>query len=621
MAVAVLTPLTVALAVMYSNDLAGVTIRLGGWVGASGTLPTGYTGSARDGWGDIDVFRNVSGVEGSNYNDSIFGDAADNRLDGRGGYDTIDGGPGVDWVEYDQAMQGVVVDLSAGRATDDGQGVGDAPQTEAAEQDTLIGIENVLGGYGNDRITGDATANVLEGGAGNDTLTGGAGNDTFVFRRASDGRDSITDFAAGDILAISATLSGPVVAGNGSTVTGRGVQAQTTNGVTSLFVDLDGVTGADLTIDLQGTYAATSFAIANNGDGTSSISLGSTPPPAMQGRVYHWKSHALLSGVSVSALSSDALAPNPSSLFDLRGMSYNATTGVLTAEVWANASAAMLESFDFTTERAGASQVTFTSSLSATDWTVLQGSPTPDSVRVGGFLLGATGITSSAKLGTFTWTFAPGTLGATIGLSGILFNDAPTLNQLLTFYSGTTGSDGSFSISSTASGGVSLSATRGVSDMGLAVTSADALAALRIAVGGNPNAGGLMVSPYQIIAADVNGSGQVTSTDALGILRMAVGSPLAPAGEWLFVDEGRDFWNEGTQRFTLTASNASYDRAISVPPGGNVNLVGVLRGDVNGNWAPPDGSIDLDVSEPAYFMRLAQITGTPLDQWGIAPTA
>ncbi len=41
-------------------------------------------------------------------------------------------------------------------------------------------IENAVGGSGNDTITGNAIANMLDGGGGNDTLIGGAGNDTIV---------------------------------------------------------------------------------------------------------------------------------------------------------------------------------------------------------------------------------------------------------------------------------------------------------------------------------------------------------------------------------------------------------------------------------------------------------
>jgi hypothetical protein len=108
---------------------------------AADTLPTGYTGSALDASGAIDVFKNIEGVIGSPYSDSITGDAGDNRFDGGGDSDTIDGGAGNDWVEYSRAMFGVRVDLSQGKAFDDGQGIGDAQQTEAVETDILFNIE------------------------------------------------------------------------------------------------------------------------------------------------------------------------------------------------------------------------------------------------------------------------------------------------------------------------------------------------------------------------------------------------------------------------------------------------------------------------------------------------
>ena len=76
-----------------------------------------------------------------------------------------------------------------------------------------VTIENAVGGAGNDTITGNSVANVLNGGAGNDRikglngddtligglgiddLTGGAGRDTFVFGDLS--VDKIRDFDSG----------------------------------------------------------------------------------------------------------------------------------------------------------------------------------------------------------------------------------------------------------------------------------------------------------------------------------------------------------------------------------------------------------------------------------------
>jgi hypothetical protein len=85
------------------------------------------------------------------------------------------------------------------------------------------------------------------------------------------------------------------------------------------------------------------------------------------------------------------------------------------------------------------------------------------------------------------------------------------------------------------------------------------------------------------------------------------------------VEEKRDFWDEVNQKFTLSRTNASWDRTITADPAnGPVNLVGVLKGDVNGSWAAPAGSTDLDVTDPNYFQNLATLLGVPVDQWGIS---
>ena len=123
----------------------------------------------------------------------------------------------------------------------------------------------------------------------------------------------------------------------------------------------------------------------------------------------------------------------------------------------------------------------------------------------------------------------------------------------------------------------------------------------------------------------MNGSGTVTSADALAILRMAVKLSTALPQEWFFVEEKRDFWNEaannGQGAFSLTRTSASWDRAITADPAsGPVNLVGVLKGDVNGSWLAPAGSIDLDNVDATYFQRLAELIGVPnQDQWGGPP--
>jgi Ca2+-binding RTX toxin-like protein len=86
-------------------------------------------------------------------------------------------------------------------------------------------IENAVGGYGNDSITGNLGENVLSGGmgndmlngeggndtlaggAGNDSLDGGSGNDVYVIAR-NWGTDTIVDASGSDKLDLSVQTTG-----------------------------------------------------------------------------------------------------------------------------------------------------------------------------------------------------------------------------------------------------------------------------------------------------------------------------------------------------------------------------------------------------------------------------
>jgi len=157
-------------------------------------------------------------------------------------------------------------------------------------------------------------------------------------------------------------------------------------------------------------------------------------------------------------------------------------------------------------------------------------------------------------------------------------------------------------------------------DKNRVVTSADALAALKIAVGLNPNPdAALPVSPYQMIAADVNKDGRVNSADALQILKIAVGLSDAIPQEWLFVSEAEDFWDEsadsGEGAFTLTNKDVEWNSeglAFNPSQDINPNFAGVLLGDVNGSWSAPEGSKELS---DGYFKGLEEAGIGPSYQW------
>jgi Ca2+-binding RTX toxin-like protein len=55
--------------------------------------------------------------------------------------------------------------------------------------ETLVSIEDAVGGAGNDQLIGSGVANTLDGGAGNDTVRAAAGNDTLLLSRGTDQLD------------------------------------------------------------------------------------------------------------------------------------------------------------------------------------------------------------------------------------------------------------------------------------------------------------------------------------------------------------------------------------------------------------------------------------------------
>ena len=165
------------------------------------------------------------------------------------------------------------------------------------------------------------------------------------------------------------------------------------------------------------------------------------------------------------------------------------------------------------------------------------------------------------------------------------------------------------------------------SDRRSAITSADALAALKIAVGLNPNAdpdgagplNAAEVSPYQYIASDVNKDGRITSADALATLKMAVGLSSALQPEWLFVAQGQTFWlDDGTDGYTLDSNNVDWQLGLLLDGAApdDLDFVAVLLGDVNGSWQAPN---DATILPDDYFRQLEQDGYGPAGKWDVVP--
>ncbi|MGO1074132.1 beta strand repeat-containing protein [Inquilinus sp. CA228] len=161
-------------AVTYGGSTAGVLANL--------------QGVGHFGWAEGDTFANMENLIGSNFADTLYGNAGNNILDGGEGNDlleglvgadTLQGGNGSDTASYTFSAAGVTADLKAGFfAGGDAQG------------DVLQSIENLTGSGFADTLRGDDGANVIDGGGGNDqiasyggadAINGGAGVDTIYY--------------------------------------------------------------------------------------------------------------------------------------------------------------------------------------------------------------------------------------------------------------------------------------------------------------------------------------------------------------------------------------------------------------------------------------------------------
>jgi len=131
------------------------------------------------GWGNDSLYggNDNDTLLGQDGDDTLFGDGANDTLDGGIGRDVMFGGAGTDTVTYASRSDNIVITL-------DNEGNDGA----AGELDNVFAdVENLTGGAGNDRLTGNEYANILKGGGGNDWLSGLGGAD-ILYGEAGDDR-------------------------------------------------------------------------------------------------------------------------------------------------------------------------------------------------------------------------------------------------------------------------------------------------------------------------------------------------------------------------------------------------------------------------------------------------
>jgi len=213
---------TVVLTTGASDTLAVVSLRSGsGYVGTTGL--------------NYLTLRGIENIIGSSTNDSIEGSNGRNRIDGGAGNDIINGGPGNDVLIGGSGTDTLLYDMAPGAVTVNLALTG--PQnTGAGGIDTISGFENLTGGAGNYRLTGDVNDNVIDGARGDDVLNGGSGgNDTFIGGFGTD----VVSFAS---------ALGPVIA----FVDATGAQVQTINGATIRMSGIEGLIGSNFADMLTG---------------------------------------------------------------------------------------------------------------------------------------------------------------------------------------------------------------------------------------------------------------------------------------------------------------------------------------------------------------------------------
>ena len=160
------------------------------------------------------------------------------------------------------------------------------------------------------------------------------------------------------------------------------------------------------------------------------------------------------------------------------------------------------------------------------------------------------------------------------------------------------------SVTKTQDGSVSVPLTE--LELGRVISAADALATLKIAVGLNPNKPDAVtgeptyLSPFQLLAADLNQDGRVSAADALAVLKMAVNLESAAAREWILVSEDIPLWDVQSDRALVTRGSIDWDdiNQTTSSAAGTTKLVAILKGDVNASW---QGGDSLETLTDDYF--------------------
>ena len=299
---------------VVDGGLGADTLDASGMIGALTVVMSGaQSGTLTDALGNTITFSNIEtlnygtnavNLTGYSGADTLIASNQNDTLAGGAGDDVLNGGVGNDIADYSSTTDHLFVTLgTGGNATVSGASVG---------TDTLISIENLTLGNGNDTVLGSTGADyvlggggadsliggdgndTLDGGAGNDVLSGGNGEDTLTVSAGSDtvngGADNdrivvnsnplggdriIVDGGSGyDTLDFS-TFVGPITVMMTDTATGSGSVTDAL-GNTVIFTNIEHLIQSS-------TVASTNFGSVNDGERSSETIIGTDGSNTLHG--------------------------------------------------------------------------------------------------------------------------------------------------------------------------------------------------------------------------------------------------------------------------------------------------------------------------------------------------
>ena len=191
-------------------------------------------------------------LDGNDGDDELVGGEGDDELDGGNGADIFDGGSGTDIASYRNSSTGLIIDfLAPGNST--GEALGDS----------FVEVENIYGTDFGDGISGDDFANEIRGYDGQDTLYGRGGDDTLTGGDDDDvlvggvGADHISGGGGVDVASY-------VDAAEGITLDLSSMASSTGDAFGDTFIGVEAFRGSEFADTFGGSGGANDF---DGGDG------------------------------------------------------------------------------------------------------------------------------------------------------------------------------------------------------------------------------------------------------------------------------------------------------------------------------------------------------------------